>query len=252
MSGIERRSGSTLSYLGRYVFGVATLATGAITLLWHHDASPLRYVMYAAAAAQIAGGAAIVFPRTAKLGAAVAGAAYLLLALLTVPRIVAEPRIYDSWGNFFEPFSLATGAAIVYARMSPAWAPETVSRIGRILFGVCTTSFTLEQAFYLAPTAELVPKWILPNQNFWAIATTVFFALAALAMLTNRMALLAARLQTAMILGFGVLVWVPLLVADPHSQTNWSEGAETFAIAGATWIVADLLAGYRFNRRRLR
>ena len=45
---------------------------------------------------------------------------------------------------------------------------------------------------------------------FWAIATTVLFALAALALLANQKALLAARLLTAMIVGFGLLVWIPL------------------------------------------
>jgi len=32
-----------------------------------------------------------------------------------------------------------------------------------------------------------------------------------------------------------------LLLSDPHSHTNWSETAETFAIAGTAWILADLL-----------
>ena len=103
-----------------------------------------------------------------------------------MPAIVTAPRIYNSWGNFFEQFSLFAGAAIVYARLSSAWSPETIHRIGRILVGLCTASFTLEQAFYLHPTATLVPKWLPPNQMFWAVATTVFFALAAIALLTNR------------------------------------------------------------------
>ncbi len=158
-----------------------------------------------------------------------------------MPRIVATPRIYNSWGNFFEQFSLVTGAAILYARLSWAWSPETLNRIGRILLGICTASFTLEQAVYLGATAHLVPKWLPPGQMFWAVATTVLFALAAAALLTNRMALLAARLLTMMLVTFGLLVWVPLLLSDPHSYTNWSENTETLAIAGAAWILADLL-----------
>jgi hypothetical protein len=106
-------------------------------------------------------------------------------------------------------------------------------------------SFALEQAFYLGATAGFVLKWIPPSQMFWAIATTVLFALAALALLANQKALLAARLLTAMIVGFGLLVWLPLLVSRPHDQANWSETAENFAIAGATWILADLLGESR-------
>jgi hypothetical protein len=237
------------SNLGRHVFGVAALAFGLITLAWHDysDGHRLRYIVYAAAAALIFGGAAIQFRRTAKAGAAVLGAAYLVFVLLCVPGIVTAPRIYNSWGNFFEQFSLLTGAAIVYARLSSAWSPETLNRIGRVLLGICAASFALEQAIYLDATAHLVPKWVPPSQVFWAVTTTVLFALAAVALLANRMALLASRLLTMMIVSFGLLVWVPLLLSDPHSHTNWSEFAETSAIAGAVWILADLLGEYRLN-----
>src|ERR1700688_5289108 len=161
------------SNLGRHVFVVAALSFGLITLAWPdiYDWLQPRYIwnaqegrvfVYVAAAAQIFGGAAIQFRRTAKTGAVVLGAVYLVFALLCVPRIVARPQIYNSWGNFFEQFSLVTGAAIAYARLSPisaaVWAPETLNRIGRISMGICAGSFALEQAIYLNPTAILVPK----------------------------------------------------------------------------------------------
>lgn len=229
---------------GRCVFGPAALAAGLITLVWHgYNGWHQQYIVYPAAAAQILGGAAIPFRRTAKAGAVVLGAVYLVFAVLCVPQIVATPQIYNSWGNFFEQFSLVTGAAIVYARLSSSWAPETLNRIGRILVGICAASFTLEQAIYLGATAALVPTWLPPSQTFWAVTTTVAFALAAVALLTNRMALLATRLLTMMLVTFGLLVWVPLLLSDPHNHTNWSESAETFAIAGVAWILADLLGG---------
>jgi hypothetical protein len=237
--------------LGRHVFGVAALAFGVVTLAWHdYDGQQLRYIVYAAAAGQIFGGVAMQFRRTAKTGAAVLAAAYLVFSLLCVPGIVVKPLIYNSWGNFFEQFSLVTGAAIVYSRWSSAWSPETLSRIGGIFLGICAASFTLEQAVYLDATAHLVPKWLPPSQMFWAVATTVSFALAAVALLANRMALLAARLLTMMVVSFGLLVWVPLVIADPHNHTNWSENAETFAIAGAAWILADHLGEYRLNGHR--
>src|ERR1700676_1472366 len=131
------------SNLGRNVFGAGAFAFGVITLAWHdYNGWHLpRYIVYPAAAAQIFGGAAIQFRRTAKTGAVVLGAVYLVFALLFVPRIAAPPKIYDRWGNFFEQFSLVTGAAIVYARLSSAWAPETRNQISRMLFGICAASF---------------------------------------------------------------------------------------------------------------
>jgi hypothetical protein len=237
------------SDLGRHLFGVAAFAFGLIILAWHdyNGWHPPRYIVYAVAVALILGGAAIQFRRSAKPAAAVLGAVYLVFALQCVPGIVTAPQIYNSWGNFFEQFSLVAGAALVYARFSSAWSQETRNRIGRILLGICAASFTLEQKFYLAPTATLVPKWLPPTQMFWAVATTVFFALAAVALLVNRMALLAARLLTMMLALFGLLVWIPLLLSAPGSHTNWSETAETFAIAGTAWILADLLGEYRLT-----
>jgi hypothetical protein len=118
------------SKLGRPVFGVAALAFGLIALVWHgyNDWHPPRYLIYAAATALIFGGAAIPFRRSAKTGAVVLGAVYLVFTLLCVSGIVAKPQIYNSWGNFFEQLSLVTGAAIVYSRLSSAWSREMVNR----------------------------------------------------------------------------------------------------------------------------
>ena len=219
------------------------MAFGMVALLshsyngWHLS----RYGAYAAAAALIFGGAAILFARTAKAGAGLLGVTYLIFALLSVPQIIAKPRIYNSWGNFFEQVSLLSGAALAYGISQTAWRRETIRKAGCVLVGICAISFALEQGFYLAPTASLVPKWLPPSQMFWAVATTVLFALAAAALLANRMALLASRLLALMLLSFGLLVWVPMLFSDPRSATNWSETAETFAIAGTVWILAELL-----------
>src|ERR1700687_1354106 len=131
------------SSLGRHVFGVAALAFGLITLAWHEYNGwhlPICFV-YPAAAAEIFGGAAIQFRRAAKTGAVALGAAYLGFALACVPGIIAAPRIYNGWGNFFEQFSLVTGAAIVYGRLSSSWSRETLNRIGRILLSNCAASF---------------------------------------------------------------------------------------------------------------
>src|SRR6266481_8146234 len=136
---------------GRHVFGVAALAFGVITLAWHdhNDSHQLRYIVYSASAALIFGGAAIQFRRTAKTGAAVLGTAYLVFALLCLPGIVAKPQIYNSWGNFFEQFSLVTGAAIVYARLSSAWSLETLNRIGRFFWASAPLPLPSNRRFIL-------------------------------------------------------------------------------------------------------
>jgi uncharacterized membrane protein YphA (DoxX/SURF4 family) len=239
--------------LGRYVYGLAAIASGICTLVWHDasslqikalgDASHHAILAYVAGAIQVLGGAAIALPRTARAGAAAVGTLYCIFALLGVPFIVAHPLVYNGFGNFFEQFSLASGAAILYAWSGPTGSMRVsgLARFGYYAFGICVVSFGLEQLFYLSATAGFVPKWIPPGQMFWAIVTTAAFFLAAVGLLTGYMAKLASRLNTAMIVGFGLLVWVPAIFADPHSFANWSEGTETLAIAATAWIVAEFL-----------
>lgn len=237
--------------LGRYVYGLATFGSGICALVWHnYDALPVvphrGILIYIVAIIEILAGVAVLWAKTARAGAVALGAIYFFFTLLGVPLIIKHPLVYNNFGNFFEQFSYVSGALILYA-CSATNSPARTSRLaqfGYYSFGICVVSFALEQLFYLSATASLVPKWIPLGQMFWAIATTIAFALAAIALLTGVMALLAARLNTAMLVGFLLLVWLPALFANPHSFVNWSESLETLAIAASAWIVADFL-GHR-------
>jgi uncharacterized membrane protein YphA (DoxX/SURF4 family) len=241
--------------LGRHVLGVAAVLFGVISLVWHDLGAPWQQIqvlgnmphreilVYVAAAVEILGGLAIQWSRTARVGAVALGCVFLFFGLMWVPRIFKEPLVYDRWGNFFEQFSIASGAMVAYGLVSGSGSEQAarVGRIGYIFFGICVVSFTLEQLFYLSGTASFVPKWIPPGPMFWAVTTTIAFALAAIALLSGWMALLASRLLTVMIVGFGILVWLPVPFADPHKLISWAGNAQNSAIAGAAWIVADYL-----------
>jgi uncharacterized membrane protein YphA (DoxX/SURF4 family) len=233
---------------GRYVYGWAAIGSGICALAWHDfaafgDLPHRRMFIDIAATIEILGGAAVQWPRTTPTGAVALGSIYFLFALLGVPLILAHPLVYNGYGNFFEQLSLASGALILYASSYPIASARTarLAQIAYYAFGICVASFALEQLFYLSETARLVPRWIPPGQMFWAIATTVAFALAAIALLTGFLARLAAQLTTTMIMGFELLTWLPILFAHPHSFFNWSESMETLAIAASAWMVADFL-----------
>lgn len=266
-------------YLGRHVYGFAAVIFGVLTFVWRdlnawRQIIPLGKVphpeifLYIAAAIELFGGVGIQWAPTRRIGALSLGSIYFLFALLAVPEIIARPLTYNSWGNFCEQFSLVSGALIVFASVWGGACPERLTegkesngrlgrlgetspnnhrvaprlaRIGYVSFGVCVVSFALEQLAYLSVTASLVPKWIPPGQMFWAITTTIAFALAGIAILFERAALLASRLLTLMLIGFGLLVWLPIVISHPHKLFNWTESAETLAIAGVAWIVTDFL-----------
>jgi uncharacterized membrane protein YphA (DoxX/SURF4 family) len=244
--------------LGRHVFGFAAIFFGLMTFVWHdfntwQQIQPLGNVPHPeilaciVAAIEILGGLAIQWPKTARGGAIALGGVFLIFALLWVPRIVEQPLVYDGWGNFFEQFSQVAGALIVYATFtrSDSERPAKLARLGYMSFGICVVSFTLEQLFSLSATASFVPKWIPPGQMFWAITTTIALGLAAIVLLSGRFALLASRLLTAMVIGFGLFVWLPVAFAQPHQLFSWAGNAENLSIAGAAWIVADYLGRNR-------
>ncbi|HXW50917.1 MAG TPA: hypothetical protein VEJ41_02910 [Candidatus Acidoferrales bacterium] len=238
----------------RIVFGLAAVAYGIIALMWHdadtwQTLGTLWHLPFGAVVgnclmvAQIVGGVLVLFPGTARLAAIVLGIVYLLFSLTCVPDIIHGPRAYYHYGSFFEQFSLLVGALAVYASTEPdAARSAALGRAARFGLGLCAISFTLAQIFYLEFTASLVPTWIPPNQMFWAVLTTFAFGFAAIAILANLKARLAMRLMTVMLGVFGILVWIPLLVAHPEAHLNWSECILTFQITGAAWVVAELQA----------
>jgi hypothetical protein len=237
---------------GRIVFGASAVLFGVIALMWHDSGTwqnlqkigslPFGSLIGGCLmAALIAGGIGMQYARTTRLAAVVLGVVYLCFSLACIPDIIAASNIYERYGgSFFVFFSLLCGAIALYSAPEANAARAIVfHRLARLGLGVCAISFTLGQLLLLRETARLVPKWIPPNQMFWAILTTVAFALAAMAILVNRRARLATLLMTFMLALFGVLVWIPRLIAHPKAHFNWSECVLTFLVTGAGWVVAD-------------
>lgn len=229
--------------LGRHVFGLAAIGLGIGLVIWQDFIWQIeppavfphaRILIDCAAAVQIAGGLAVQFRGSVRTGAIALGIVYGIFGVLWLPLWIRQPLVFDYVGNAFETLSMLAGALLLCG--------PKAARIGYFGFGVSTISFALYQAVHPHVTASLVPKWIAPGQMFWAIATTIAFALAAASILTRRSALLAARLTTLMLFAFGVLVWVAAILAYPHNVSNWSEAGLTFGICGAAWILADALA----------
>ena len=238
---------------GRILLGASAVLFGVIALMWHdpdtwQNLQQVWRLPFGALiggclmTAQITGGIGMQYPRTARLASVVLGVVYLCFCLACIPGIIAASTIYERYGgSFFLFFSLLCGSVALYAATETEAARAVVfGRLARLGLGVCAISFTLGQLLLLRETAHLVPKWIPPSQMFWAILTTIAFALAAIAILLNRQARLAIRMMTLMLALFGVLVWVPHLIAHPQAHFNWSECVLTFLTTGAASMVADL------------
>lgn len=240
-------SGRRAFALGALVLGVAQLVFGDFAVMWEpvQPGVPYRAVLSYLTGALLIVGAACAWPRrTARIGAVIVGAIHLVFALLWLPRVIGFPQIYGTWGGMFEELAPATGALVLYGMMDgddPARG-ERIAQIGRYAFAICALSFGIEHFTALAQTAAMVPTWIPGSGRFWAVATGTFHVLAGLAILTGVLATLAARLLAAMLIAFGIAIWLPRIVAAPNAHATWAGNGVNLVIAGAAWIVADWLA----------
>jgi uncharacterized membrane protein YphA (DoxX/SURF4 family) len=239
------------------VYGLAGIALGVIGLVWRDFAAVWQPIENLGASAHreliacifavglLVAGAATVWRKAARVGLLTLATLHFISALGWVPRVMGIASILGVWIGLFEQLSLVAAGIVVYASLAPGaavWKTRTI-RLGCLLFGICAVSFAFGHFTAIADTAGMVPKWIPPSPLFWAWATGAFHLLAGVAILSGVQAPWAARLLTAMMLGFGVLVWVPMLLAKPDSHFIWAGNAITLALAGAAWVVADGLRG---------
>jgi uncharacterized membrane protein len=248
---------SAASNFGLYYYGATAIVLGLIGLGWGDFATgwqrvgptvPFRTgLAYIAAVLEVAGGAALLWRRTARNGAVLLTMLYSIFTLVWVPKILQDVKVFDPWGNFFEELSLVIGGLVLCAALAPrdsalAGKEAQISRS----YGICVVSFAMGHITNLPAVASFIPKWI-PPQMFWAVTTTVCFVLAAVAILSGILAPLASRLLAVMITAFEILVWMPRLLARPHSHFEWAGNGICLVLAGAAWVVADSIAA---NARR--
>ena len=228
--------------------GLVGLVSGDFAAVWQPVPAGLpgrTALAYVTALVLIASGIGLLRRRTAAASAIVLAVVYGAFAALWVPRVVLLPRVLGTWNGVFEQLALVAAALTHLAHTRGA---TRLARGARLLFGVCLLSFGATHFDALRETAAMVPKWLPPSPTFWAAATGVFHLAAGLAILSGVRAALAARLFTAMLVTFGVLVWAPLLAADPRSHTVWAGNAINLALVGAAWLMADAVV--RGTRRR--
>ncbi|HYL87680.1 MAG TPA: DoxX family membrane protein [Burkholderiales bacterium] len=240
--------------LGSRIYGLGVMALAVLGLAWQDFTLgqpvpkdiPYRSALACAAAAlMLVAGAAVQWRRTAAWGAAVLGVYYALIVVVLMNGrvILAQYAEYGTYSGAAEEVAIAAGAIIVYAANAgiDATLSRRLTRLGQQLFGACAVLFGGAHFIYMNLTVPLVPKWLPPSQEFWAVATGIGHIAAGLAILTGAQARLAAILLTAMYASFTPFIHVPMLLADAASRMNWTENAINLVLTGVAWVVADSL-----------
>ena len=240
---------------GRAIFGISAVLFGVLTLMWHDFdtwQSLFRILRWPAGTvigdalmiALIVGGVSIVVSRGVHAGSRILAAIFAIFTVVCILGVFKAPKIFGVYDGVFEQVSMLSAAiALIATTLVDPLRSTRLLTFARIGYGVSLISFMLAQIIYFGLTAPLVPKWLPPNQTFWAWATTVAFGLAAVAVLLNIRARLALALTAAMLAVFGLAVWVPALIAHPESHNNWSEFAFNALIMAAAWVTASAFHG---------
>jgi uncharacterized membrane protein YphA (DoxX/SURF4 family) len=254
--------------IGVYAYAAGSIAAGILDLIWRDfeaahqpiqalgDHIPGREILACIAAIWlIAGGVAIVWPRTARAGAWALGIIYLIFTAFWLPRFYTAlhllgfriPVIVGLLAGIAQQLILVAAAAIVYTSL-PAHHSAWLSRaplVVRWIFGLCSIDFGLAHLTGVKEVAAMVPKWMPLGGDFWAILTGIAFILAGIAILCGILDVLAARLLALMLLLFSVLVLAPRPLAQPGNHVTWGSNAYNLAAVGAAWIFAASIAARR-------
>jgi uncharacterized membrane protein len=239
--------------VGYRVYGLAALWLGVIGFFWADFASvwqpvpahiPDRTMLaYLVAATEAVAGLTLLWRRTAASGALALAALFAIgVALLQIPKVIAQPHSIGPWGGVSEQTALVIGGLLAFAMLTEI---ESIAfyRVCWVLFGLCCLIFGAEHFAFEAETAQMVPKYLPFDQVFWARLTGVAHIAAGLGILTGIRARLAAQMLTAMFVVFQAIVHLPVLLHDPSTHFNWTINAINLALVGAAWIVADSLRG---------
>jgi uncharacterized membrane protein YphA (DoxX/SURF4 family) len=248
--------------VGVYVYGIASVAAGILDLVWGEfdpahqplqawgDHIPgVTVFAYIAAIWLIAGGAAMLWRRSERFGAAALAILYGIFILFPLPRFYTAPHYVGYSAAVYigvlssvcQQIILCVAAAIIYELAARGALSHRAALFARWIFGLCSVDFGLTHLTGIRFAVPFVPKWMPLGATFWVVLTGIAFVLAGVAIITGVLDALAAWLLGLMLLVFSVLVLTPPIFASPHHHAPWGANAYNLTAVGAAWIVADWL-----------
>ena len=258
--------------VGVWFYGLGTALTGILDIAWgKFDAShqpikflgqnvPGQHILACVAGVWlVAAGLAILWRRSARIGAAASAIVYLMFVAFWLFRYYAGIhalgwRIDVLLGVSFglgQQLLLVAPAAIIYTSNASrnSSLQEREAMAARWMLGLPPIVFGLLHLIGIRVFASIVPRWI-PFGNFWAVLTGIAFLLAGVAICSRIKDVLAARLLALMLLLFEGLVEIPPIFIRLHNEATWGAAVYNLTAIGACWIFAEFVAR-RADRGRI-
>src|ERR1700722_73752 len=252
--------------VGVWFYGLGTVLTGILDIAWGaFDAShqpitslginlPGQHILaYVTGLWLVAAGLAILFRRTARIGAGASAIAYLIFAALWLGRYYTGIHAFG-WridvllGVTFgvaQQLMLVAPAAIIFfsSASSDSLLQKRTAIAARWMLGLPPVIFGLFHLIGLRIFATIVPHW-MSFGYFWAALTGIAFLLAGCAICSAKMDILALRLLALMLLLFEGLVELPPVFIRLHDLPTWGAAVYNVTAIGACLIFAEFLTSH--------
>jgi uncharacterized membrane protein YphA (DoxX/SURF4 family) len=246
---------------GGALFAVSLAGVAVLSLVYGNFVPLLepfpgpKVVTYALGLLLLTASVGLFFERTLAASAIIVAMCAAAWAVVSTSPIVKAPQSIGSWYGFCEGVSMLAGVWTLYAshrRNNRAGIKATLTSdsalwVARGLFGAACLEYGIAHFAYAAYSLQFVPTW-LPARVPLLYATGIFHTAAGAGLILGILPRLAARLEAAMIVLFGVLVWLPSFFANPipkwagNLQNQWSETIVTFLLAGVACLIAESLS----------
>jgi len=230
--------------------GILGLVRGDFAQIWQPVPNwvPTRTALaYLTAMISLGSGIGLLLRRTAPWASRVVFVSLLVwLLYLRLPNLFYQhPLVLVAW-SFGATAVMVAGAWVLYSWFAGERERQRLGfltnasglRAARVLYGVSLIPFGLAHFMYVDATAPLIPNW-LPWHVGLAYLTGAAFIAAGIAVSVGVVAPLAAALSTMQMGLFGLVVWVPRVVAGTVSDFQRGEFITTCALTAGAWVVAD-------------
>jgi uncharacterized membrane protein len=239
-------------------------ATGDFAQIWQPVPKwvPARTLfVYLSALISLGSGIGLLWRRSAPLASRVLVVALLIwLFVLRIPNLFYQtPVVLVAWTLGATAVMLA-GAWVLCSAFARERGQSCLSFItdaqslhtARMLYGLSLVPFGLAHFMYVDATTVLIPAW-LPWHVALAYFTGTTFIVAGLAVAIDVCARLAATLSALQLGLFGLIVWVPRMVAGTVTDFQRGEFITTCVLTAGAWVVAESYRGvpWLLNRSRI-
>jgi uncharacterized membrane protein YphA (DoxX/SURF4 family) len=168
---------------------------------------------------------------------------FLFVAMLHIPRALANPRDRIAWVIVIREMSFAGGGWILAGNAMPGQGKSKLITVGRVLIGIAAIFFGVETFLHPlgcpgVPLEKLTPTWI-PGRLIIGYLTGAILLVAGVSILLGKKTRMAATYLGTWVVLLVLFIYGPILIAslsDPSTAVK-VEGinyfADTLLFAGA-------------------